>query len=185
MCYGGRTKLNWSDLQQVDPVIRRLIGHAKLIGCSSRTTTCRLWILIQFSSSVISCSLTCQFDRKYFIILENTILLNDCDDDGDTVCILYSLQSKATRLGCVLETTTFSSQSATILVASLLLYLVLFDLNRFLVVCSSSSSSSMFSRLPVLKIFYACSSVYFTFSTITVPLLLTHDLHVRMLRVVQ
>jgi len=62
--------------------------------------------------------------------------------------------------------------------------LSLFDLNRFLVVCSSSSSS-MFSRLPVFKIFYACSSVYFTFSTITVPLLLTHDLHVRMLRVVQ
>ena len=31
--------------------------------------------------------------------------------------------------------------------------------------------------------FYACSSVYFTFSTIAVSLLLTHDLHVRLLRV--
>jgi len=35
--------------------------------------------------------------------------------------------------------------------------------------------------------FYFCarSSVYFTFSTIAMPLLLTHDLHVRSLRVVQ
>jgi len=61
-----------------------------------------------------------------------------------TFCILYSLQSKAIRIGSVLEITTFSSQSATISVASLLLHVVFFDLNRFLVVCSS-----MFSWLPV------------------------------------
>ena len=44
-----------------------------------------------------------------------------------TVCILYSLQSKAIRTGSVPGTTTFSSQSATILVASLLLYIVFLD----------------------------------------------------------
>jgi len=48
-----------------------------------------------------------------------------------TPCILYSLQSKVIRTGSALETTTFSSQSATVLVASLLLYVVFFDLNRF------------------------------------------------------
>ena len=88
---------------------------------------------------------------------------------------LYHVQSqqlihtmwKAIRIGSVLETTTFSSQSATILVASLLLYIVFFDLNRF----SSIPSSSMFSWLPVFFIFYSCSSVYFTFSIIAVPLL--------------
>ena len=47
-----------------------------------------------------------------------------------TVCILYSLQSKVIRTGSALETTTFSSQSATVLVASLLLYVVFCDLNR-------------------------------------------------------
>jgi len=43
-----------------------------------------------------------------------------------TVYILYSLQSKAIRIGSVLETTTFSSPSATILVASLLPHVVFF-----------------------------------------------------------
>ena len=81
-------------------------------------------------------------------------------------------QSKAP--GSVLETTTFSSQSATILVASLLLYVVIFDLNRLLYVFLIASFY-----------FYACSSVYFTFSTIAMPLRLSHDLHVRLLRVVQ
>ena len=33
--------------------------------------------------------------------------------------------------------------------------------------------------------FYVCFSVYFTFSTIAMSLLLSHDLHVRLLRVVQ
>ena len=44
---------------------------------------------------------------------------------------------------------------------------------RHLVVCiNPSSKSSMFSSLPVFKnIFYSCSSVYFTFSIIAVPLL--------------
>jgi len=40
----------------------------------------------------------------------------------------------------------------------------------------------MFSRLPVF-LFFVCSSVYFTFSTIAMSLLLSHDLHVRLLRV--
>ena len=88
-----------------------------------------------------------------------------------TVCILYSLQSKAIHMGSVLKTTTFSSQPATILVASLILYVDFFDLNRFFY-CQ-------------LIIFYACSSVYFTFSAIDMPLLLSHDLHVRLLPVVQ
>ena len=48
-----------------------------------------------------------------------------------TVYILYSLQSKVIRTGSALETTTCSSQSATVLVASLILYVVFFDLNRF------------------------------------------------------
>jgi len=48
-----------------------------------------------------------------------------------TVYILHSLQSKVIRTGSALETTTCSSQSATVLVASLLLYVVFFDLNRF------------------------------------------------------
>ena len=38
----------------------------------------------------------------------------------------------------------------------------------------------MFSSLPVF-IFYVCSNVYFTFSTIAMSLLLSHDLHVRLL----
>ena len=42
----------------------------------------------------------------------------------------------------------------------------------------------MFSWLPVF-IFCVCSSVYFTFSTIAMPLLLSHNLHVRFLLVVQ
>jgi len=75
-----------------------------------------------------------------------------------TVCILYSLQSKAIRMGSVLETTTFSSQSATVLVASLLLCVVFFDFSRFLL--------SLYVFLLVsFYFFHACSSVYFTFST--------------------
>jgi len=46
-----------------------------------------------------------------------------------TVYILYAIQSEVIRTGSALETTTFSSQSATVLVASLLLYVVFFDLN--------------------------------------------------------
>jgi len=60
-------------------------------------------------------------DRKYF----------RCCFPQSTVCILYSLQSKVICKGSALETTTFSSQFATVLVASLLLYVVFFDLNRF------------------------------------------------------
>ena len=59
----------------------------------------------------------------------------DCDLNPDP----SALQSSAltTRLpsrrdmGSALETTTCSSESATVLVASLLLYVVFFDLNRF------------------------------------------------------
>jgi len=63
-------------------------------------------------------------------------------------------------------------------VTSLLLYVVFFDLNRFLLSLYVFMTASFYY-------FYACSSVYFTFSTIAMPLLLTHDLHVRLLRVVQ
>jgi len=99
-----------------------------------------------------------------------------CCFPQSTVCILYSLQLKAIRTGSALETTTFSFQSATILVASLLLYVVFFDLNIYI-----------FFYVFLIASFYFCarSSVYFTFSTIAMPLLLTHDLHVRSLRVVQ
>ena len=90
-----------------------------------------------------------------------------CCFPQSTVCILYSLQSKVIRMGSVPGTTTFSCQSATILVASLLLYVVFFDLNIFFFV---------FYVFPIAS-FYFCarSSVYFTFSTIAMPLLLTHD----------
>ena len=94
-----------------------------------------------------------------------------------TVYILYSLQSKVIRTGSALETTTFSSQSATILVAGLLLYVVFFDLNRFFIV---------FVCFPDCQLlFFLLCSVYFTFSTIAMSLLLSHDLRVRLLRVVQ
>jgi len=63
-------------------------------------------------------------DRKFLM----------CCFPQSTVCILYSLQSKAIRMGSVLETTTFSSQSATILVASLLLYVVIFELNKKIII---------------------------------------------------
>jgi len=81
------------------------------------------------------------------------------------------------RVGSVLETTTFSSQSATILVASLSLYVAFLDLNRFLL--------SLHIFLIASFIFFAWSSVYFMFSTTAMSLLLSHDLHVRLLRVVQ
>jgi len=45
------------------------------------------------------------------------------------------LDKRTIRTGSALETTTFSSQSATILVANLLLYVVFFDLNRFYFYC--------------------------------------------------
>jgi len=74
-------------------------------------------------------------------------------------------------MGSVLETTTFSShQSATILVASRLLQVVLFRFKYiFYCICM------FFLVASVLKYLYACSSVYFTFSTIAMPLLLSHD----------
>ena len=58
-----------------------------------------------------------------------------------TVYILYSLQSKVIRTGSALETTTCSFQSATVLVASLLLYVAFFDLNRFSSVAKVSATS--------------------------------------------
>jgi len=53
-----------------------------------------------------------------------------------------------------------------------LLYVVFSDLNGFFIDCQ-------------LLFFYLSPSVYFTFSTIAMSLLLSHDLHVRLLRVVQ
>ena len=75
-----------------------------------------------------------------------------CCFPQSTVCILNSLQSKAIRTGSALETTTFSSQSATVLVASLLLYLVFFDLNRFFIVfvCFPVFFLDAFSALTLL-----------------------------------
>ena len=58
-----------------------------------------------------------------------------------------------------LETTTFSSKSATILVASLLLYAVFFDLNRFSSSLCSNPSSSIFPDCQLKKFFYSCFSV--------------------------
>jgi len=80
-------------------------------------------------------------------------------------------------MGSVLETTTFSSQSATI-VASLLLYVVFFDLDRFFIAFYVFLIASF-------NFCYICSSVYFTFSTTAMLLLLSHDLHVRLLRLVR
>jgi len=54
-----------------------------------------------------------------------------CCFPQSTVYILYSLQSKVIRTGSALETTTFSSKSAVVLVASHLLYVVFLDLNKF------------------------------------------------------
>ena len=52
--------------------------------------------------------------------------------------------------------------------------IVFFNLNRFFIVFVC------FPDCQFLIYFYACSSVYFTFSTIAMPLLLSHDLHVRL-----
>ena len=82
-------------------------------------------------------SIVDDMDRKFL----------SCCFPQPTVYILYSLQSKVICTGSALETTTCSSQSATVLVASLLLYVVFFDLNRFSSICSNPSS--MFSSLPV------------------------------------
>jgi len=66
-------------------------------------------------------SIVDDMDRKFL----------SCCFPQPTVYILYSVQSKVIRTCSALETTTCSSQSATVLVASLLLYVVFFDLNRF------------------------------------------------------
>ena len=71
------------------------------------------------------------------------------------------MHDDAIRMGSVLEITTFSYQAATIFVASLLLYVVFFDLNRFFIVFVCFPDCQFF-------IFYVCSSVYFTFSTIAI-----------------
>jgi len=80
-----------------------------------------------------------------------------------------------------INTGSIVSQHRLTLIASLLLYglrVVFFDLNRFYIV---------FVCFPDCQFlfFYVRSSVYFTFSTIAMPLLLSHDLHVRLLCVVQ
>ena len=76
-------------------------------------------------------------------------------------------------MGSVPETTTFSSQSATILVASLS-YVVFFDSNRVCIV---------FVCFPDCQFLFLCVfySVYFIFATIAMSLLLTHDSHVGLL----
>ena len=53
-----------------------------------------------------------------------------------------------------------------------------FDLNKFFIVFVCFLDCQFL-------FFYVCSSVYLAFSTIAMSLLLSHDLHVRLLRVVQ
>jgi len=72
--------------------------------------------------------LCCCAQNKYYLLILSYSSARLC------VQLFSWTQSsaKAIRTGSALETTTFSSQSATILVASLLLYVVFLDLNRFL-----------------------------------------------------
>jgi len=86
--------------------------------------------------------LTAALDDTNWVKLDQGVVANLFLCHAVQVCLLYSLLSKAIRMGSVLETTTFSSQSGTILVASLLLYVFFLDLNRFLVVCISGSTFS-------------------------------------------
>jgi len=44
--------------------------------------------------------------------------------------------------------------------------------------CLSACARAYVFLIASFFIFYACSNVYFTFSTIAMPLLLSHDLHV-------
>jgi len=143
--------------------------------------------LTQIQKGMINAFLHKMYRYKYHLV-SVCFDINSIVDDMDrkflrccfpqsTVCIPYSLQSKAIRTGSALETTTFSSQSATVLVASLLLYIVFFGLNRFLL--------SFYVFLIASFHFYVCSSTFFTFSTIAMSLLLSLDLHARLSRVVQ
>ena len=95
-----------------------------------------------------------------------------CCFPQSTVCILYSLQSKAIRMGFIPGTTTFSSQSATLILnTTLLLYVVFLHLNRFLL-------SSLYVFLTVSSYFFISIS---PFLPLLCSLLLTL-LHVRLLR---
>jgi len=99
-------------------IIRLIKLHAKFAGwyiLSVETVLCKYYICLLVSVWLLS---WWHYLRHCF--------------PQSIVCILYSLQSKAIRMGSALETTTFCCQSATILVASLLIYVVFFDLNRFL-----------------------------------------------------
>ena len=82
-------------------------------------------------------------------------------------------------MGSVLETTTFSSQSATILVASLLLYVVIFDLNKKIIIVFVCVPDCQFKKK--LRMF----ECFFTFSNIAMSQLLSLDLRVHLFRVVQ
>ena len=74
-------------------------------------------------------------------------------------CILYSLLSKATHMGSVPATITFSCQSATsILDANILLYAVFIDLNRCWL-----SFFVCFHDCQLTYLSYSCSIVYFSF----------------------
>jgi len=74
-------------------------------------------------------------------------------------CILYSLLSKATHMGSVPATITFSCQSATsILDANILLYAVFIDLNRCWL-----SSFVCFHDCQLAYFSYSCSVVYLSF----------------------
>jgi len=108
---------------------------------------------VQKSARVYAVSSMDDMDRKFFKVLFSPV---HC---------LYSLLSavKSIHMGSVPGTTTFSSQSATILDASLLLYVVFFDLSTFVL------SSLYVFLIDSLYFLYACSVVYFTFCTIAIP----------------
>jgi len=95
-------------------------------------------ILTQIQKGMINAFLRRMY--KYHIVSECFDIDSIVDDMDRKFCkVLFSpvhcLHSllppvKSNAQGSVLETTTFSSQSATVFVASLLSYVVFFDLNR-------------------------------------------------------
>ena len=96
-----------------------------------------------------------------------------------TVCVLYSLV-KSNPYGRCSRDQNFQLPACNNCSRKSFIIRSLFkNLNSFLVVCSSSSS--MFSSLPVIFLFFSHVLLFiFSFSTIAMSLLLSHDLHVRL-----
>ena len=72
--------------------------------------------------------LTDLFKNRRVLLFRNNVHMAVYSPAHCLHCLQYQL--KVISTGSALETTTFSSQSATVLVASLLLYVVFFGLNR-------------------------------------------------------